>query len=71
MVNRLRRKHTGWSSTRFYVGTSSIFNLFYPFNDKCSYYIETSQVICSAIQLTGFYMMGTLVVKRLIVYLTE
>ena len=28
-------------------------------------YIETSQLICSANQLTGFYMMGTLVVKGL------
>ena len=29
------------------------------------HHIETSQLICSANQLTGFYMMGTLVVKRL------
>ena len=28
-------------------------------------YIETSQLICRANQLTGFYMMGTLVVKGL------
>ena len=28
-------------------------------------YIETSQLICSANQLTGFYMMGTLAVKGL------
>ena len=28
--------------------------------------IETSQLICRASQLTGFYMMGTLVVKGLI-----
>ena len=27
--------------------------------------IETSQLICSANQLTGFYMMGTLAVKGL------
>ena len=27
--------------------------------------METSQLICRANQLTGFYMMGTLVVKRL------
>ena len=27
--------------------------------------IETSQLICRANQLSGFYMMGTLVVKRL------
>ena len=35
-----------------------------PFNDQCSHHIETSQLIF-ANQLTGFYMMGTLVVKRL------
>ena len=29
-------------------------------------YIETSQLICGANQLSGFYMMGTLVVKGLI-----
>ena len=34
------------------------------FNDQSSHHIETSQLICSANQLTGFYMMGTLVVKR-------
>ena len=28
------------------------------FNDQCSNYIETSQLICSANQLIGFYMMG-------------
>ena len=38
------------------------------FNDQCSHYIEPSQLICFASQLTGFYMMGTLVVKRLIFY---
>ena len=32
---------------------------------KCSHHIETSQLICRANQLTGFFMMGTLVVKRL------
>ena len=36
------------------------------FNDQCSHHKETSQLICSANQLTGFYMMETLVVKRLI-----
>ena len=35
------------------------------FNDQCSHHIETSQLICSANQPTDFYMMGTLVVKRL------
>ena len=33
--------------------------------DLCSHHIETSQLICRAKQLTGFYMMGTLVVKEL------
>ena len=35
------------------------------FNDQCSHHIETSQLIFRANQLTGFYMMGTLVVKGL------
>ena len=37
----------------------------YPFKVQFSYHIETSQLICRANQLTGFYMMGTLVVKGL------
>ena len=37
----------------------------WPFNDQCTHYIETSQLICFANKLTGFYMMGTLVVKRI------
>ena len=37
-----------------------------PFNGQCSHHIETSQLICSANQLTGFYTMGTLAVKGLI-----
>ena len=36
-----------------------------PFNDQCSHHIETSQLICRGNQLTGFYMMRTLVVKML------
>ena len=36
-----------------------------PFNDQCSHHIETSQLICSANQLTGFYIMEILVVKML------
>ena len=36
-----------------------------PFNDQCSHYVETRQLICRANQLTGFYMMETLAVKRL------
>ena len=35
------------------------------FNDQCSHHIETRLLICRANQLTGFYMMGTLVDKRL------
>ena len=35
------------------------------FNDRCSHDIETSQLICFVNQLTGFYMMGTLVVATL------
>ena len=35
--------------------------------DLCSHHIETSQLIYRANQLTGFYMMGTLVVKVLII----
>ena len=34
-------------------------------NGQCSHHIETSQLICPANQLTGFYMMGTLAVKEL------
>ena len=36
-----------------------------PFNNQCSHYIETSRLICARNQLTGFYMMGTLVDKWL------
>ena len=36
-----------------------------PFNGQCCHHIETSQLICSAHQLTGFYMMATLAVKGL------
>ena len=42
----------------FAIGTGRV-------NKQCSRHIETSQLICSANPLTGFYMMGTLVVKRL------
>ena len=35
------------------------------FNDQSSHHIETSQLIYIANKLTGFYMAGTLVVKRL------
>ena len=36
-----------------------------PFNDQCPSHIETGQLLCSANQLTGFYMSGTLVLKGL------
>ena len=36
-----------------------------PFSDQRFHHTETSQLICSANQLTGFYMMGTLVVTGL------
>ena len=43
-----------------------IFNVLYLlFHDQCSHHIETSQLIFRANQLTGFYMMGSLVVKGL------
>ena len=38
----------------------------YPFNDKCCHHIATIPLICFANQLTGFYMIGTLVDKGLI-----
>ena len=37
----------------------------YAFNYQCFHHIEASQLFCFAIQLTGFYTMRTLVVKRL------
>ena len=54
----LRPVSAGWSIQRV-----SSFRDLYPFNDLCSHHIETSQLICSANQLTGFYMMGILVVN--------
>ena len=36
-----------------------------PLKTYVPYHIETSLLICSANQLTGFYMMGTLVVNGL------
>ena len=35
------------------------------FNDQCSHHTETSQLIYPSNQLTGFYTVGTLVVKEL------
>ena len=34
-------------------------------NDQCPSHVETSQLICSANQMTGSYMRGTLAVKGL------
>ena len=36
-----------------------------PLTDQYFHHIETSHLICSANQMTGFYMMETLVVKGL------
>ena len=33
-------------------------------NDQCSLHIETNQLACSANQLPGFYMMGTLNLEK-------
>ena len=55
------------SQTRFscFVYWRSLI-FFQPFNNQCSHHVATSQLICRANQLTDFYMMGALVVKRLI-----
>ena len=37
-----------------------------PFNGQCPSHIETSKLICSENQLTGFYVRGKLTVKGLI-----
>ena len=39
-------------------------------NDQCSRHIETSQLICRANKLIGFYIMGTLVVNGLTAAIT-
>ena len=52
-----------WEIKGYYLDPDSG-NFLEPFNDQCSHHIETSHLICSANQLTGFYMMRTLVVKR-------
>ena len=49
----------------FKLQISSIIQLASPFDDQCSYHIETSQLVCRANQLSGLYMVGTLVVKGL------
>ena len=35
-----------------------------------TYHLETSPLICRAIQRTGFYMIGSSVMKELIIFLT-
>ena len=44
---------------------SEMGNMRWSFNHQCPSQTETSQLICSTNQLTGFYMRGTLVVKEL------
>ena len=44
---------------------SEMGNMSWSFNHQCPSHTETSQLICSTNQLTGFYMRGTLVVKEL------
>ena len=39
--------------------------MYYPFNCQCFPHIETSQLICKANQLTGFYMRETLAINGL------
>ena len=39
-----------------------------PFNDQCFHHIETIQLICTANQLTGFYMMGKLTLEVKIIF---
>ena len=53
-------------NTRHQIGIYQTQKKYQPFNDQCSHRIETSQLICTASQLTGFYMMRTLIVKGLI-----
>ena len=45
--------------------------MYYPFNCQCFPHIETSQLICKANQLTGFYMRETLAINGLNSKLTE
>ena len=40
-------------------------SLFKLFHDGCPYHMETSPLICSANQRTGFYMTGTSIMKEL------
>ena len=54
-LNFIIRQLTQYFS-RFYVN---------PFNGQCPSHIETSQLICRANQLTGFYVRRTLTVKWL------
>ena len=45
------------------IAVSFLFKLFYHFNQlvtNASHHTETSQLICDANELTGFYMMGNI-----------
>ena len=50
------------------VSVLVIILLINPLTTNVSHHMETSQLICIANQLTGFYMMGTLVVNGLMWY---
>ena len=43
-----------------------LISFYNPWKHQCSHHIETSQLNCRANQLTGFYMMGTLMFSRCI-----
>ena len=65
--DRFPKKATGDGKLFFQVifKINDLISLPQPFNDQCSHHIETSHLISSINQMTGFYMMGTLVVKGL------
>ena len=58
-AKKCNSNQSGWC----WIYALFIFLFAEPFNNQCPHHIETSQLICRANQLTGFYMMGTLVVK--------
>ena len=55
--------HFNRNLAKFQKEMLALLGVFY--NNRCCSYIETSQLLCSANQMTGFYMSGTLVVKGL------
>ena len=57
----LREKRICW----FFCKKISVNHMSKPFNDQWFLHIGTSQLICRADQLTGFYMRVTLIVKGL------